>query len=327
MASLPDAVLGGCTLMMFGSIVVSGVRMLAGCGFTQRNMSIAALSLSIGIGFTQTPAIFKMFPTIIKSVFAENCVAVVFVVAFALNLIFPSELEMEKMNQSLCFNQVLYRRYSGEKRKVLQYGTLVPNSGFLGTPIAEGVYHDLGVLYAAIFLIPVRIFMWSFGTSYFMAQEGMSKKELCRKVITHPCLISVFLSLAVMILRINLPSVLKVTVLAISKCNSAIAMFVVGTVLAEAPTWKIFDLDTVYYCVIRLIFLPLLTLFLGRVMGLSGASLGVAVLMMGMPAGATTSIFPSLYGGDARLGTSCVILSVLLSMVTLPLWIYLVHLS
>ena len=43
-------------------------------------------------------------------------------------------------------------------------------------------------------------------------------------------------------------------------------------------------------------------------MGLSGASLGVAVLMMGMPAGATTSIFPSLYGGDARLGTSCVIL-------------------
>lgn len=228
---------------------------------------------------------------------------------------------------SLFFNQVLYRRYSGEKRKVLQYGTLVPNSGFLGTPIAEGVYHDLGVLYAAIFLIPVRIFMWSFGTSYFMAQEGMSKKELCRKVITHPCLIAVFLSLAVMILRINLPSVLKVTVLAISKCNSAIAMFVVGTVLAEAPTWKIFDLDTVYYCVIRLIFLPLLTLFLGRVMGLSGASLGVAVLMMGMPAGATTSIFPSLYGGDARLGTSCVILSVLLSMVTLPLWIYLVHLS
>ena len=99
LASLPDAVLGGCTLMMFGSIVVSGVRMLAGCGFTQRNMSIAALSLSIGIGFTQTPAIFKMFPTIIKSVFAENCVAVVFVVAFVLNLIFPSELEMEKMNQ------------------------------------------------------------------------------------------------------------------------------------------------------------------------------------------------------------------------------------
>lgn len=34
LASLPDAVLGGCTLMMFGSIVVSGIRMLGECGYS-----------------------------------------------------------------------------------------------------------------------------------------------------------------------------------------------------------------------------------------------------------------------------------------------------
>lgn len=96
LASLPDAVLGGCTLMMFGSIVVSGVRMLGDCGFSSRNMSIAALSLSIGIGFTQAPAIFKIFPTLIQSVFAENCVAVVFLVAFLLNLVFPSEEALQR---------------------------------------------------------------------------------------------------------------------------------------------------------------------------------------------------------------------------------------
>ena len=93
LASLPDAVLGGCTLMMFGSIVVSGVRMLGECGFSQRNMSIAALSLSIGLGFTQTPQIFRIFPDLIRSVFAENCVAVVFLVALVLNLVFPKEPE------------------------------------------------------------------------------------------------------------------------------------------------------------------------------------------------------------------------------------------
>lgn len=63
LASLPNAVLGGCTLMMFGSIVVSGVRMLGDCGYSQRNMSIAALSLSIGLGFTQTPR-FSIFSRI-----------------------------------------------------------------------------------------------------------------------------------------------------------------------------------------------------------------------------------------------------------------------
>lgn len=89
LASLPESVLGGCTLMMFGSIVVSGVQMIAGCGYSTRNITIASLALSIGIGFTQNPAIFKIFPSLIKNVFAENCVAVVFIVAMVLNLLLP----------------------------------------------------------------------------------------------------------------------------------------------------------------------------------------------------------------------------------------------
>ena len=93
LASLPEAVLGGCTLMMFGSIVVSGVQMIASCGYNTRNVTIASLALSIGIGFTQTPAIFKIFPALIKNVFAENCVAVVFIVAMVLNIILPEEPE------------------------------------------------------------------------------------------------------------------------------------------------------------------------------------------------------------------------------------------
>lgn len=89
LASLPEAVLGGCTLMMFGSIVVSGVQMIASCGYSTRNVTIASLALSIGIGFTQTPAIFKIFPDLVKNVFAENCVAVVFLVALLLNIFLP----------------------------------------------------------------------------------------------------------------------------------------------------------------------------------------------------------------------------------------------
>ena len=93
LASLPESVLGGCTLMMFGSIVVSGVQMIAKCGATHRNITIASLALSIGIGFTQTPAIFKIAPALVKNVFAENCVAVVFLVAAVLNLILPQDKE------------------------------------------------------------------------------------------------------------------------------------------------------------------------------------------------------------------------------------------
>lgn len=93
LASLPEPVLGGCTLMMFGSIVVSGIQMVASCGYNQRNVIISSLAMSIGIGFTQVPAIFKIFPDLIRNVFAENCVAVVFIVAVFLNLILPEEID------------------------------------------------------------------------------------------------------------------------------------------------------------------------------------------------------------------------------------------
>lgn len=93
LATLPDAVLGGCTIMMFGTIVISGLQMIGNCGYSQRNITIAALSLSMGIGFTQVPEIFRIFPQIVENVFAENCVAVVFLVAIILNLVLPENME------------------------------------------------------------------------------------------------------------------------------------------------------------------------------------------------------------------------------------------
>ena len=93
LATLPSAVLGGCTIMMFGTIVVSGVQMIGKCGFSQRNITIAALSLSVGLGFTQCPDLFSIFPELVRSVFAENCVALVFMTAIILNLMLPKNMQ------------------------------------------------------------------------------------------------------------------------------------------------------------------------------------------------------------------------------------------
>lgn len=91
--TLPEAVLGGCTIIMFGNIVISGLQMISNCGFSQRNITIAALSLSVGIGFTQVPEIFSIFPDVVQNVFADNCVATVFLIAIIANLVLPKEKE------------------------------------------------------------------------------------------------------------------------------------------------------------------------------------------------------------------------------------------
>ncbi|MDO4329137.1 MAG: nucleobase:cation symporter-2 family protein [Lachnospiraceae bacterium] len=101
-ASLPDAVLGGCTIMMFGTILTSGMQMIADSGFSQRNIVIASLSLSIGIGFTTASesGIWGIFPPVVQTVFSANVVAVVFVVAVILSLILPKDMDVKKLDET-----------------------------------------------------------------------------------------------------------------------------------------------------------------------------------------------------------------------------------
>ena len=99
-ASLPDAVLGGCTIMMFGTILVSGIQMVAKAGFSQRNITIVALSLAVGIGFTSASEmdIWRIFPQVVKDVFSANCVAVVFAVSIILSLVLPKDMDIKKID-------------------------------------------------------------------------------------------------------------------------------------------------------------------------------------------------------------------------------------
>ena len=228
--------------------------------------------------------------------------------------------------QCLCLtlNKFIFNRYAPRQKKVLQYCTIVPMSGFLGNPIAEGIYDQLGVLYTSIFLIPMRVVMWSVGTTYFVADAEVDKKKVLKNVLTHPCLVAIYLGLICMVTQIQLPRVITETVRYIGSCNSALTMFIVGTILADVKLPTIVNRHTITFSVFRLAILPAIALGLGRLLGLDNVSLGISVLMTGMPAGATAAIFAARYGSDAPFATKCVVMSTLFSMLSLPLWCYLV---
>ena len=224
---------------------------------------------------------------------------------------------------ALVLNRFMYNHYNPQRKKVLQYCTIVPMSGFLGNPIAEGIYDKIGVLYTSIFLIPMRIIMWSVGTSYFVADETMDKKKVLKNVLTHPCLVAIYLGLFCMFTQLPVPGVIRRTVTYVGNCNSALTMFIVGTILADVKLSTIVNKDTLSYSLLRLVLLPAAAFATGHMLHLEGAALGVSVLMTGMPAGATAAIFASKYHSDALFATQCVVMSTLLSMVTLPVISYL----
>ena len=175
-------------------------------------------------------------------------------------------------------------------------------------------------MYASIFLIPMRIVMWSVGTTYFVADAEIDKKKVIRNILTHPCLVAVYLGLVCMVTQVRLPAVITETVRYIGSCNSAITMFIVGTILADVKLSTIFSRDTLLIGLVRLLALPAAALGIGTLLRLGGVPLGVSVLMTGMPAGATAAIFAARYHSDAPFATRCVVMTTLSSMLTLPLW-------
>ena len=180
----------------------------------------------------------------------------------------------------------------------------------------------IGALYTSIFLIPMRIVLWSVGTTYFVAGETVEKKKLIKNVLTHPCLVAIYLGLLCMVTQVQLPSVILNSVKYIGNCNSALTMFIVGTILTDAPLKSIVSRDTVKFSLLRLALLPAAALGVGLLLHLEPTALGVSVLMTGMPAGATAAIFAAKYGSDAPFAARNVVFTTLLSMLTLPLWAY-----
>lgn len=211
-----------------------------------------------------------------------------------------------------------YPGFPDERKKVLQYATICSNAGILGNPIAEGIFGSMGLLYASIYTIPQRTFMWSIGLTYFTQAPDM--KTLIKKVSTHPCIVSVVIGMLIMVFQIPVQGFLSLTIKNIAGGNTFLAMSLVGTILAEVPFRSLPEKDTVYYSFIRLFFIPFLVYLACHFAQVDSLVTGVSVVLSGMPSASVTAVLAAKYGKDEVFATKCVVLSTLLSMVTVPLW-------
>lgn len=244
--------------------------------------------------------------------------------------------------QAVCYglSRILYNRKPDGVKRVLQYGTIVSNSGFLGLPIAEGIYGAEGVMYASIFIIPMRIMMWSAGIACFT--ESPDLKTVIKKIAVHPCIVAVYIGLSLLLFQIPLTSlyngimlhsapqiqiVIKIITMALDKavrsagsCTTSLTMLLIGMMLAEVHIKSLLDWNALVVSFMRLVALPLFTFAGCRMFGVDSFLTAICVLMTGMPVGSTSAILAAKYNCDYVFATKCVVISTLLSMLTIPIW-------
>ena len=218
---------------------------------------------------------------------------------------------------SVFFSTILYKKQEINRQKSLKYGTIISNSGFLGNPMVEGIYGSEGLLYAALFMLPVRIVMWTIGIAVFLKGR---KEKLWKNVLTHPCIVAIYVGVIVMVCGIQFPTFVEKTIVGISGCNTPLSMMLIGMMLAEVKPKGLIDKTMVFYTAIRLLVIPAVVFAITGFLPIDGMLRGIAVVMAGMPAPITTALLSAKYGGDEKYATGMVFLSTILSLITLPLW-------
>lgn len=218
---------------------------------------------------------------------------------------------------SVFFSAILYKKQEINRQKSLKYGTIISNSGFLGNPMVEGIYGSEGLLYAALFMLPVRIVMWTIGIAVFLKGR---KEKLWKNVLTHPCIVAIYAGVIIMVCGIQFPTFVEKTIVGISGCNTPLSMMLVGMMLAEVKPKGLIDKTMVFYTAIRLLIIPAVVFAITAFLPIDGMLRGITVIMAGMPAPITTALLSAKYGGDEKYATGMVFLSTILSLITLPLW-------
>lgn len=217
---------------------------------------------------------------------------------------------------SYILGKVIFRNYPYRRRSILQYGTLISNSAFAGMPMIYYAYGELGLFYASIYIIPLRILMWSAGISLFTEADFKTK---LRNVILNPGIIAVELGAARMLLQIAIHPSLSTALKSVGNATMPMSMILIGTILAEISVRDLVDKDVAFMTVLRLILLPGIVLLALKAIGTDPLITAVTVLLTGMPVGSTAAILAEKYGADFSFGSKIVFTTTILSLITVPI--------
>lgn len=198
------------------------------------------------------------------------------------------------------------------ERDVYEYSLVVPNSGYMGYPIAEAVLGSAGLLNTMIFCLPLSIYIYTIGYS------KLTKSGLSFRKIFNPSMIAMLLGAFAGLFEIPIPSVAYSIMSKAGACMGPISMLLAGIVISEFNFKELLSEKKIYIVTaLRLFIIPVL---IGLITApFSKTVMEVAVLIYAMPCGLNTIVFPRLVDEDCRLGAGFALLSNVLACLSIPI--------
>ena len=204
-----------------------------------------------------------------------------------------------------------------EVRGIIRFATTFSNAAYMGFPLIQAMYGSEGVLYASVYVTVFNILLWTVGIVY--VSDSMSFKELLKKIVTCPPIISVAVGLVIFLARIPVADVLKDTFNVVGGMNTPLSMIITGITISQFPLLSILKDKRVYFSVIlRMFIIPVICTLVMYLIHARGMVAVITIILEACPCAAITTLFAIKFGHDQKLAVGAVTLSTLISIITLP---------
>ena len=200
--------------------------------------------------------------------------------------------------------------------------TIFSNIGFMGFPIILANYGETGLIYAAMFQFPFNLLIYTYGVSVMQKSSGKETGGFHFEwsKIFNAGVIAVILSLIFFVGKIHVPNAIESIIDDLAGLTVPLSMMVIGYSLSGMKLGKLLtNTRLVIFSFIKLIIIPLVSVFALHFFVTDPILLGVCFVMVATPVGSMTAMFAELYDGDKETASMGVALTTLLSIITIPL--------
>ena len=210
--------------------------------------------------------------------------------------------------------------------RIMRFSMVYTNFTFVGIPVIEALYGDLGVFYFVVFLVPYRMIYYS-SAEPMLSPPGMArtKRTLAAKLKGwfSPPVTAVFIGLILYLTQLPLPSPITGVINSLGSCASPLGMVLCGISLSKYEFKKLLRPRYLALPLVRNLLLPALFLGLSLLTGLDKALAQVVVIFTALPTASLLAAFTIQYDPDQESqfeAAAAVLLSPLFAAFTIPLW-------
>ena len=202
------------------------------------------------------------------------------------------------------------------ERRSYIYAFSIPNYGYFGYPLVEGVFGSAVLGQLMVFGLPLSIACNTFGYLLF-AKDG---KLTLKKILTTPLILAVILGCVIGLSGLKLPGLVSDVLSGAAACMSPASMLLAGFVLGGFPLKDLFKGKRSWLMsALRLLGLPALFGGVLWLLGMRGMWLALPVMILSMPLGLNLVVFPESQGIDASDNAKMCFVCNLLTIVVLPI--------